>query len=116
MARAYIEKLSSMLARAGIEETANTKFEVKHFFGGAALYANGEICVTLTKVGLALKLPEKKRYELMENEGARPLQYFPQGPIKKEYALLPGRLINDIDSLNKWLLESINYVSKNEKG
>lgn len=115
MARAYIEKLSSMLARAGIEETANTKFEVKHFFGGAALYANGEICVTLTKVGLALKLPEETRQDLMKNEGARPLQYFPQGPIKKEYALLPGRLINNNDSLRNWLTESIKYVTKNEK-
>lgn len=116
MARAYIEKLSSMLARAGIEETAGTKFEVKHFFGGAALYANGKICVTLTKVGLALKLPEKNRKGLMETEGARPLQYFPQGPIKKEYAILPGRLIHDNNSLHKWLLESIKYVAKNEKG
>ena len=116
MARAYIEKLSYVLERANINEAEDVKLEVKHFFGGAAIYANGKICVTLTKVGLALKLPEGTREELMESEGARPLQYFPQGPIKKQYVLLPGRLINNNDALHKWLTESIKYVTKNEEG
>lgn len=115
MAKAYIEKLSYLLQRASIEDAEGIKLEVKHFFGGAAVYANGKICVTLTKVGLALKLPEKIREKLMKTEGARPLQYFPQGPIKKEYALLPGRLINNNDALRKWLSESIKYATKNEK-
>jgi len=116
MARAYIEKLSYLLQRANIADTESVKLEVKHFFGGAAIYANGKICVTLTKIGLALKLSEKTRQKLVETEDARPVQYFPQGPIKKEYALLPGRLINNNDSLHKWLLESVKYVTRDEKG
>jgi hypothetical protein len=44
--------------------------------------------MTLTTVGLALKLP-KDSGELVIGNGARPLRYFPKGPIKKDYVLVP---------------------------
>ena len=39
--------------------------------------------MTLTPVGLALKLPERDRTDLLTT-GASPLKYFPKAPIKKE--------------------------------
>ena len=36
---------------------AGIVLEFKHFFGGAAVYADGCTHITLTPVGLALKLP-----------------------------------------------------------
>jgi hypothetical protein len=53
--------------------------ECKHFFSGAAAYANKRIFMTLTTVGLALKLPRDSR-ELLISNGARPLRYFFERP------------------------------------
>jgi len=113
MAKAYVEKLSLLMKRAVPEDIKGVELEIKHFFSGAAVYASGKICVTLTPVGFALKLPEKYRDEIISKEGARPLQYFPQGPIKKEYALLPGSILNDNDALGFWVRRSVEYVTSN---
>ena len=76
---------------------------------GAAAYANGRICITLTPIGLALKLPEDARARL-ENKGARPLRYFPNGPIKKDYILLPKSYREDRRKLATWARKSIDHV------
>ncbi len=67
--------------------------------------------MTLTTVGLALKLPEDDRRTLFD-QGAKPLQYFPNAPVKKDYVLLPIPLIDDRDFLNGWISRSIEYVRK----
>ncbi len=59
----------------------------KHFFSGAALYSHGTICVSLTPVGLAFKLPEPMCSVLINSGVASPLKYFEKSPIKKGYAL-----------------------------
>jgi len=70
MARAYINKLSELMERAAPKGSPEAKLEVKHFFSGAAVYANGKICITLTPIGLALKLPEEDIKSLIDEEGA----------------------------------------------
>ncbi len=82
--------------------------ECKHFFGGAAAYADGRIFMTLTTVGLALKLPEASRLTLLD-AGAMPLQYFPNAPIKKDYVVLPDDLANDANALAPWIAESVAF-------
>ena len=111
MAKAYIRKLSELVERAAPENIDDIRLEVKHFFSGAAVYANGKICITLTPVGLALKLPEKDILPLIKEEGAKPLQYFPEGPIKKEYVLLPGSIVGNSKKLQHWVKLSIEYVT-----
>ena len=63
----------------------------------------------LTPVGLALKLPEADRATLF-GQGAKPLQYFPKAPVKKEYAVLPAQVAGDRDILSRWILRSIDFV------
>jgi TfoX/Sxy family transcriptional regulator of competence genes len=82
--------------------------ECKHFFSGAAAYANGRIFMSLTTVGLALKLPEHSRVVLI-SEGATPLRYFPKGPIKKDYVVVPERLARDENALAPWIMQSIRF-------
>ena len=82
--------------------------DVKHFFGGAAAYADGRIFATLSPVGLALKLPEDRRTELL-GLGAKPLRYFPKAPIKKDYVVLPEKMSKDARSLAPLLAESLRY-------
>ena len=45
------------------------------------------------------------------NWGAVPLRYFPKGHVKKEYAVLPKRMMEDRDRLKKLVDQSIRYVS-----
>ena len=114
MSKKYFEKLSELIKQAKIGKSKNVKLEIKHFFSGAAVYVNSSICITLTPVGLAVKLPEKLRNKLIKQKDAKPLRYFPKGPIKKDYAVLPESILTDIKNLRLWSKTSIEYV-KNVK-
>ncbi len=109
MAREYLEKLQSLLHPLARALPAGVALECKHFFSGAAAYAQGRICITLTTVGLALKLPEDGRAELTK-EGATPLRYFANGPIKKDYVVVPPAFVDDPERLAIWARKSVDYV------
>lgn len=110
MAQVYVEKLSGLIAwcEPGLSTTAT--LIVKHFFSGAALYADGRFCASLTPTGFALKLPETSRDALLQEEGAKGLQYFPNAPVKKAYVVLPQPLLDNQAALCSWLDKSIAYV------
>ncbi len=110
MAKLYLEKLSAMVDWATSGAFKNVNIECKHFFSGAALYANNRICISLTPVGLALKLPEELKNSLLKNNEAKPLRYFPKGPIKKDYVVLSEALAAKDKVVNKRIRESIKYV------
>ena len=88
MAQPYLDQLMAKLHEWKPAKPRGVKLECRHFFSGAALYANGKIAASLTPKGLALKLPEAERLELFRNRRARHLRYFPKGPVKKDYAIL----------------------------
>jgi TfoX/Sxy family transcriptional regulator of competence genes len=105
----YLIALRALLAglTPGLEFDA--EITCKHFFGGAAAYADGRIFMTLTPVGLALKLPQALRAALIEVGGA-PLRYFPDAPIKKDYAIAPEALTDDPRALAPWVRESVDLA------
>ena len=116
MVQAYVEKLTELMKQAASEKHRDVRLEIKHFFSGAAVYANGAICLTLTPAGLALKLPERRRTTLLQKHGATGLRYFPKAPLKKEYVVLPANIMQDQDALRRWVGESIDYaVASQEK-
>ena len=94
----------------GVEVGKNTKLECKHFFGGAAAWVNGKIFASLSPVGFALKLSERRRIELMKDKGAKPLRYFSKSPIKKEYVLLPKQMIANNKTFKDLIKMSIEYA------
>ncbi len=110
MAKEYLEKLSVFIEKATSDLSENINLECKHFFSGAALYAEEKICISLTPVGLAIKLPEETKDKLLKNKKAVPLRYFPKGPIKKGYVLFPGGVAKGDKTLHKYVKESIEYV------
>ena len=110
MAKEYLEKLSELMKQAALGRFKNVKLEIKHFFSGAAVYANGKICMTLTPVGFAIKLPEKSQNILMNEKGAKHLRYFPKGPVKKDYVVLPKAMLKDMKTLRHLVKVSIEYV------
>lgn len=109
MAKEYLERLDALLAPVARSLPPQAALEIKHFFGGAAAYVQGRICITLTPVGLALKLPEGDRDRLAKT-GATPLRYFPKGPIKKDYVVVPRGFADDRRKLKLWARKSIDHV------
>lgn len=109
MAEPYLKELQSIVERADMRRDQADAVSCKHFFSGAAAYVDGHIFMTFTTVGLALKLPQDDRNTLF-GQGAKPLQYFPKAPVKKDYALLPSQLIDDNGVLNDWISRSIKFV------
>lgn len=87
MAKEHREKLSGLILRLNIEKESSCRIEVRHFFTGAALYVNEVICASWSPVGLAFKLPENEVTSLISSGKAKPLKYFPNGHVKKGYAL-----------------------------
>jgi TfoX/Sxy family transcriptional regulator of competence genes len=110
MATTHVEQLSHLMKN--LFPSKIKKLEIKHFFSGAAVYANGTICATLTPKGFALKLSKKKRKELINKKKGKPLRYFPKSPIKKEYVVFPQSKLKDQKFLRPLVQESIDYAEK----
>ncbi len=109
MAEPYLTRLQSLIARLDMRAGSPNEISCKHFFAGAAAYVGGRIFMTLTPVGLALKLSDQDRAALFQL-GATPLRYFPKAPVKKDYALLPSSLMDDEDTLNNWIARSLAFA------
>ena len=110
MAKEYFYKLLPYINEVIKSCCSDVNLECKHFFSGAALYVNENICLTLTPVGLALKLPEETKNKLLNKKIAIPLKYFPKAPIKKEYALFPDGLESEQVNIHEYVIKSIEYV------
>ncbi len=112
MAEPYLQALGALLDQA-LDSAKVPELDVpitrRHFFSGAAAYAEGRIFMTLTTAGLALKLPQDARARLI-GEGAVPLRTFAAGPVKKDYLVVPPRLAEDPEALAPWIEKSIGFV------
>ncbi len=109
MAEPYLTDLQSIVDDVSKEGQPCEPVCCKHFFSGAAAYTQGRIFMSLTKAGLALKLPQDDRDSLL-GQGGKPLQYFPKAPVKKDYVVLPDTLRHDCVGIKHWVLRSIEFV------
>ena len=82
MAKEYLDKLTQLIVDSKIIGETDAELETRHFFSGAALYANKVICASWTPAGLAFKLPQVEITRLIANGEAKPLRYFAKGNIK----------------------------------
>jgi len=110
MAQEYFDRLSGLINEVTPSMSISADLEIKHFFSGVAVYANGRICISLTPAGLAVKLPESLRNDLLKEKGTSSLRYFPKAPIKKDYVVLSKTILKNSDVLGFWLERSIEYV------
>ena len=110
MAKIYLEQLAAIIKQATARRFKDVNLEYKHFFSGAAVYADGRICISLTPAGFAIKLPETLREPLLKQKGTKTLRHFAKGPIKKDYVVLPAAMLKDIKELRKWTKLSIDYA------
>ena len=110
MAEPYFNHLSRIVDRLEPIPLKNVTLETKHFFSGAALYANGKICALLSPVGFAVKLPEDMRQSLISEGKSDEYRFFEKGPIKREYALLSDAIVQDAKALRKLIEISAQYA------
>ena len=110
MTAQYLERLSALIERLPSGNLKGVKLECKHFFSGAAVYAQGRICMSWTPVGFAIKLPETSRSDLVNHQGAKYLRYFPKGPIKKDYVVLPKSMLQEMRTLGRLARTSVEYA------
>ena len=87
------------------------KLEFKNCFGAVAGYVDGRIFISCGKFGVALRLPPETRESLFEEEeDVEHLRYFSTGHIKKEYAVLPQRIIGNHEWFKELIDKSIDYA------
>lgn len=110
MAKEYFSKLSDLITKLKIEDEVTYSLEVKHFFSGAALYADGTICASWSPMGLAFKLPDQEAENLIAQGKAKPLKYFAKGHIKKGYALFEDPESRDAVTWKKYFLKAAQQV------
>jgi TfoX/Sxy family transcriptional regulator of competence genes len=110
MATTYLKLLSRLVADLKIGEQVDLELEVKHFFSGAALYANNSICASWSPVGLAFKLPENEVTRLIASGNARPLRYFAKGPVKKDYALFEDPESSEKPLWENYFLQAVDQA------
>jgi len=110
MAKEYFEKLSNLINELKFEDEIDFPLEVKHFFSGAALYVNGTIRVSWSPVGLAFKLPEPEVSKLTKSGKAKPLKYFPEGNIKKGYALFENPGLSNPNLWKPYFIKAVQQV------
>ena len=110
MAKLYFEKLSQLISDLDIEAEVSANLETKHFFGGAALYANKVICVSRSPGGLAFKLPESEVDRLLSSGKAKPLRYFKNGHIKEGYAMFENPESSKRARWKSYFLKAVGYT------
>jgi TfoX/Sxy family transcriptional regulator of competence genes len=107
-----MRKFDANSLRARIEQVLGlriTELEIsfKAMFGGITGYTCGRNFVSLSSVGLALKLSEDDRAALLKIRGAKPLRYDAAGPPSKTSVVVPDSILDDDEPLRFWLNKSI---------
>tara|TARA_R110001599_G_scaffold80029_3_gene216524 strand:+ start:239 stop:574 length:336 start_codon:yes stop_codon:yes gene_type:complete len=110
MAKVYYEKLAQLISALDIQNEVSAELEIKHFFSGAALYANNAICASWSPVGLAFKLTETELKQLLSSGNAVPLKYFDRGHIKEGYALFEKPESSGMTRWKVYFLKAIAQV------
>lgn len=109
MAEPFLNELENIIKSTKISTGQPNPVQCKHFFSGAAAYCDGTIFMSLSPVGLALKLSDEDCQEMMEMGGTY-LRYFPKAPIKKGYVVLPVSIRSDINTLTKLIVKSMTHI------
>ena len=110
MANKYLDKITELLNQTRPRLAIEHHLEFKNVFGAIGGYVHGRIFMSCGKFGVALRLPLEILDELFQEKDVKHLKYFPKGHIKKEYAVLPKRILDDQHRLRKLVDESIKHA------
>lgn len=105
----YLGKLSALLLR---QPWLGKRHDItfKSHFGAVAASVDGSIFLSGGRFGIALKLPPDTLATLLPQRGVRRLKYFPRGHVKKDYAVLPRRLLESDKTMKRLMERSLDFV------
>ncbi len=106
----YFDEITKLLKQAHPRLATIHQLEFKNCFGAIAGYVDGHIFISCGNFGVALKLPPETLENIFNEKDVKHLKYFPKGHIKKEYAVLPKRIMENEQQIKELLDRSINYV------
>ena len=110
MATKYLQPLAKIVEEAVACRSDAIEPVCKHFFSGATVSVNRNTCISFSPAGFAIKLPKKDRDQLMSKHDAKPLRYFENSPVKREYVVLPDPWLDDKEVLHRWINASIDFA------
>jgi len=102
------KRLNAILHDAWPDIDKHYALDFRKLFGVVGGYINDKIFCSCGDFGFALKLPSEDVGALLK-EGAHPLKYFPNGHIKKDYAVLTDTMIKEHEILCGLIKKSINF-------
>lgn len=114
MKNSYLDELQDLLRRAHPEPDATHRLEFKNLFGAVAGYVNGHIFISCGRFGVALRLPPGVLDNVFQEADVQRLRYFPKGHIKKQYAVLSERILQDRGRLRKLIDDAVEYALRAE--
>ena len=107
MKKKYFDEITKILKQVYPNLASAYRLEFKNVFGAIGGYVNDRIFISCGKFGVALKLPPEILEELFKEKDIKHLKYFSNGHVKKEYVVLPKRILDDRHQLKKLIDESI---------
>ena len=84
-------------------------FSSKPMFGGFFGYADDRAFLSISSVGLAVKLGPRDQEQVLSEGGVR-LRYGPDAPESRSYVVLPDGHVADDDLLVRWVVRSAQHV------
>ena len=106
----YLKELTELLELAYPALRRKHQLAFKSCFGAVAGFMNGQIFISCGRFGVALRLPPSILSDLFKDPMVGHLKYFPNGHIKKEYAVLPAQILGDEGRLKYLLDMSVEYA------
>jgi TfoX/Sxy family transcriptional regulator of competence genes len=103
-----IREMEMALGAALAEVKPDAHLSWKSMFGGAGYYADGVMFAAWFGAGLALKLGEADRAELLKVEGAVQSQ-------SPQYVEVPPAFEDDPHLLESWVAKSVDFASVPKK-
>ncbi len=110
MENKYLNEITTLLKQVCPKFSTTHQLEFKNIFGAVGGYINGRIFTSCGKFGIAFRLPPDTLSTLLQEKEAKRLKYFPSGHIKKEYAVLSRKVLENKRQLKKLVDESIKYA------
>ena len=106
----YLSEITKLLKQARPRLAVTHQLEFKNCFGAVAGYVHDHIFISCGQFGIALKLPEGVLTDLFKEKDVTHLKYFPKGNVKKEYAVLPRRILENKSRFRELVDQSIQFV------
>jgi TfoX/Sxy family transcriptional regulator of competence genes len=89
---------------------SDASIERRQMFGYPAAFVRGNMAAGLFREQLIVRLPERRRAELLAEPGSTPFEPMPGRPMK-EYVVVSPALVSDSRELKRWIGEAATYAA-----